>query len=109
MRGETIMKKILFCLLFFVAAIMGANACDCYEDCRYKNDHTIVYRKFDSDLLVVNYHSIMPDNTATHYHCTIERCGVGKISVDLKVRPTDLTIGELFDLFYSERKDSILK
>ena len=106
------MKKILFCLLFVITIIMGANACDCYEDCRYKNDRTIVYRKNDYDLLVVNYHSFTPeiDNTVTYYHCTIERCGVAdKVSVDLKVRPTDLTIGELFDLFYSERKDSILK
>lgn len=104
------MKKILFCLLF-VAAIMGANACDCYEDCRYKNDHTIVYRKYDNDLLVVNYHSFTAkiNNTVTYYHCTIERKDVGTVSVELKVRPTDLTIGELFDLFYSERKDSILK
>lgn len=105
------MKKILFCLLFVVAATMGANACDCYEDCKYKNDHTIVYRKYDSDILVVNYHSFTGkiNNTVTYYHCTIERCGVGTVSVELKVRPTDLTIGELFDLFYSERKDSILK
>lgn len=105
------MKKILFCLLF-LAAIMGANACDCYEDCKYKNDHTIVYRKFDNDLLVVNYHSFTGkiNNTVTYYHCTIERCGVaGKVSVDSKVRPTDLTIAELFDLFYSEHKDSILE
>lgn len=105
------MKKILFCILF-VAAIMGANACDCYEDCRYKNDHTIVYRKYDNDLLVVNYHSFTAkiNNTVTYYHCTIERCGVaGKVSVDLKVRPTDLTIAELFDLFYSECKYSVLE
>lgn len=104
------MKKILFCILF-VAAIMGANACDCYEDCRYKNDHTIVYRKYDNDILVVNYHSFTAkiNNTVTYYHCTIERNGVGTVSVELKVRPTDLTIGELFDLFYSERKDSLLQ
>ena len=104
------MKKILFCLLF-VAAIMGANACDCNEDCRYKNDHTIVYRKYDNDLLVVKYHSFTAkiNNTVTYYHSTIERKGVGTVTVELKVRPTDLTIAELFDLFYSERKDSILK
>lgn len=105
------MKKILFCILF-VAAIMGASACDCSEDCRYKNDHAIVYRKYDNDLLVVNYHSFTAkiNNTVTYYHCTIERCGVaGTVSVELKVRPTDLTIGELFDLFYSESKDSVLK
>ena len=106
------MKKILFCLLFITTIIMGASACDCYEDCKYKNDRTIVYRKNDNDLLVVNYHSFTAkiNNTVTYYHCTIERCGVAdKVSVDLKVRPTDLTIGELFDLFYSEHKDSILK
>lgn len=105
------MKKILFCLLFVVAAIMGANACDCYEDCKYKNDHCITYMKNDSDILVVNYHTFTGkiNNTVTYYHCAIELSGVGKISVDLKESPTDLTIGELFDLFYSERKDSILK
>ena len=105
------MKKILFCLLF-VTAIIGANACDCYEDCKYKNDRTIAYMKNDSNILVVNYHSFTAkiNNTVTYYHCTIERCGVAdKVSVDLKVRPTDLTIAELFDLFYSEHKDSILK
>ena len=106
------MKKILFCLLFITTIILGANACDCYEDCKYKNDRTIVYRKYDSDILVVNYHSFTAkiNNTVTYYHCTIERCGVsGKVSVDLKVRPTDLTIGELFDLFYNERKDTLLQ
>lgn len=105
------MKKILFCLLF-VAAIMGANACDCYEDCTLENNRTIVYRRYDNDLLVVNYHSFTGkiNNTVTYYHCTIERLGVsGKVSVDLKVRPTDLTIGELFDLFYSERKETLLQ
>ena len=105
------MKKILFCLLFVTTTILGASACDCYEDCKYKNDHTITYMKNDSDILVVNYHTFTPkiNNTVTYYHCTIERKGVDIVTVDLKVRPTDLTIGELFDLFYSERKDSILK
>lgn len=105
------MKKILFCILFVAAIILGANACDCYEDCKYKNDHTIVYRKYDNDLLVVNYHSFTAkiNNTVTYYHCTIDRNGVGTVSVDLKVRPTDLTIGEIFDLFYSEHKASIIE
>lgn len=105
------MKKIFILCLLFVAAIMGANACDCYEDCKYNNDRTITYMKNDSDILIVNYHSFTGkiNNTVTYYHCTIERCGVGTVSVDLKVRPTDLTIGELFDLFYSERKDSVLE
>lgn len=104
------MKKILFCFLF-LAAIMGANACDCYEDCKYKNDHTITYMKNDRDILIVNYHSFTGkiNNTVTYYHSTIERCGVGTVYVDLKVSPTDLTIGELFDLFYSERKDTLLQ
>lgn len=104
------MKKILFCFLF-LAAIMGANACDCYEDCKYKNDHTITYMKNDSDILIVNYHSFTGkiNNTEIYYHSTIERCGVGTVYVDLKVSPTDLTIGELFDLFYSERKDTLLQ
>lgn len=105
------MKKILFCILFVTTIILGANACDCYEDCRYKNDRTIAYMKNNNDILVVNYHSFTAkiNNTVTYYHCTIDRKGVGTVSVELKVRPTDLTIGELFDLFYSERKDSILK
>lgn len=106
------MKKILFCLLFVTTIIMGANACDCYEDCRYKNDHTIVYRKYDNDLLVVNYHSFTAkiNNTVTYYHCTIERCGVAdKVSVDLKVRPTSLSVDELLDVFYGECKDTLLQ
>ena len=105
------MKKILFCLLFVTTIILGASACDCYEDCKYKNDHTIAYMKNDSDILVVNYHSFTPkiDNTVTYYHCTFELSNIAKKSIDLKVSPTDLTISELFDLFYIERKDSILK
>lgn len=105
------MKKILFCLLFVTTIILGANACDCYEDCKYKNDHCIAYMKNDSDILVVNYHTFTPkiDNTVTYYHCTFELSNIAKKSIDLKVNPTDLTISELFDLFYIERKDSILK
>ena len=106
------MKKILFCLLFLAAIILGANACDCYEDCQYNNDHAIVYRKYDSDILVVNYHSFTAkiNNTVTYYHCTIERCGVAdKVSVDLKVSPTSLSVDELLDVFYGECKDTLLK
>lgn len=105
------MKKILFCLLF-VAAIMGANACDCYEDCKYKNDHCIAYMNYDSGAkFVVNYHTFTPkiDNTVTYYHCTLELSDVGIISVDLEANPASFTLEELLCYFYSERTDLLLK
>lgn len=107
------MKKILFCLLF-VAAIMGANACDCYEDCKFKNDHCILYEIYDGDesvvLFEINYHSFTPkiDNTETFYHCNFW-LGDAKKSIDLKVSPTSLSVDELLDVFYIECKDTLLK
>ena len=105
------MKKILFCLLFVTTIILGANACDCYEDCKYNNDHTIAYMKNDSDILVVNYHSFTPkiDNTVTYYHCTFELSNIAKKSIDLKVSPTSLSVDELLDVFYGECKDTLLQ
>ena len=105
------MKKILFCLLFITTIILGANACDCYEDCKYNNDHTIAYMKNDSDILVVNYHSFTPkiDNTVTYYHCTFELSNIAKKSIDLKVSPTSLSVDELLDVFYGECKDTLLQ
>lgn len=108
------MKKILFCLLF-VAAIVGANACDCYEDCKYKNNRYILYEIYDGDKSIIyfeiNYHSFTPkiDNTVTYYHCTFELSNIAKKSIDLKVSPTSLSVDELLDLFYGEFKDTLLQ
>lgn len=108
------MKKILFCFLF-LAAIMGANACDCYEDCKYKNNRCILYEVYDGDESVVyfeiNYHSFTPkiDNTETYYHCTFELSNIAKKSIDLKVSPTSMSVDELLDLFYIECKDTLLQ
>lgn len=105
------MKKILFFVLF-VAAIMGANACDCYEDCKYKNDRAITYMNYDSGAkFVVNYHTFTPkiNNTVTYYHSTIELSDVGIISVDLKESPASFTLEELLGVFYIEYKDTLLQ
>ena len=108
------MKKILFCLLF-VAAIMGANACDCYEDCTLENNRCILYEVYYGDESVVyfeiDYHSFTPkiDNTSTYYHCTFELSNIAKESIDLKVSPTSLSVDELLDVFYGECKDILLQ
>lgn len=106
------MKKIFILCLLFVAAIMGANACDCYEDCTLKNDHCIAYMNYDSGAkFVVNYHTFTGEinNTVTYYHCTIELSDVGIISVDLKESPASFTLEELFGVFYIEYKDTLLQ
>ena len=109
------MKKILFCLLFVAAIILRANACDCYEDCKYKNDHYILYEIYDGDESVVyfeiDYHSSTPkiDNAVTHYHCNFELSNIAKKSIDLKVSPTSLSVDELLDVFYGECKDTLLQ
>lgn len=106
------MKKILFCFLFLAAIILGANACDCYEDCTLENDHCIAYMNYDSGAkFVVNFHTFTPkiNNTVTYYHCTIELSDVGMISVDLEASPASFTLEELLYYFYSERTDLLLK
>lgn len=106
------MKKIFILCLLFVAAIMGANACDCYEDCKYKNDHCIAYMNYDNGAkFVVNYHTFTPkiDNTVTYYHATLELSDVGIISVDLKESPASFTLEELLGVFYIEYKDTLLQ
>ena len=109
------MKKILFCLLFITTIILGANACDCYEDCTLENNHCILYEVYDGDESVVyfeiDYHSFTPkiDNTATYYHCNFELSNIAKKSIDLKVNPTSLSVDELLEVFYIECKDTLLK
>lgn len=106
------MKKIFILCLLFVAAIMGANACDCYEDCTLKNDRCIAYMNYDSGAkFVVNYHTFTGkiNNTVTYYHCTIELSDVGAISVDLEASPASFTLEELLLYFYSEHTDLLLK
>lgn len=109
------MKKIFILCLLFVAAIIGANACDCYEDCKYKNNRCILYEVYDGDESVVyfeiDYHSFTPkiDNTVTYYHCNFELSNIAKKSIDLKESPTSLSVDELLGVFYIEYKDTLLK